>query len=299
MKVTIITPSLNQAEFLEETIKSVIYQEGDFDLEYIIIDGESTDGSVDIIKHYDALIRSPHFAPRCTSVSFQWASHKNSGQSQAINKGFKRAHGDIMNWLGSDDLLLPGALQAYVSYFKEHTDASVVTAHACRIDSEGKRIFSMHNKPVTRHSILQVWKDPFPLHQPTAFIRKCVIDECGALNEANHLCMDYEWYLKIINRFSFHFIAHETACLRYHPKAKSIIHGDQQLKDACRLSRAEWGKKAPLYILSFTLYRTPQVLWKISAWVQKHSPVYATCVKKINTLRFKDTLSQLPRSSFS
>jgi glycosyltransferase involved in cell wall biosynthesis len=185
MKFSIITPSFNQADFIEETIRSVIYQAGCFDLEYIIMGGGSPDGSVEIIKHYSSFIAGPHFKPRCNNLSFTWRSEKDSGQSKAINKGFTKATGDIINWLCSDDLLAPGALQTYTDFFARNPNTHAVTANSYRINQTGTRVYSLSNKPVSR----QWWGLRAPYYT-TAFWAYCVprkIDVLSAWPKARSL----------------------------------------------------------------------------------------------------------------
>jgi len=284
MKVSIITPSYNQAKFIEETIRSVIYQAGDFELDYIIIDGGSTDGTLEIIQRYAAMVNSSQFTPHCTRLTFQWHSEQDRGQSHAINKGFRKTTGDIINWLCSDDILTPGALQTYVDHFTRNPDSHVVTANSCRIDHKGKRIFTISNKPASRRTILEVWKDSYPIQQPTTFVRKAVLETCGLLNEKNHLYMDYEWHVNIIRHFDFAFIAKETAYLRYHDRAKSVRYGKKQLVQACEFSRTRWGIHTPYCACSFFVYGALKKMWACSAWLKERSNIYTMFVQNIKKI---------------
>src|ERR1035437_9764873 len=108
--ISIVTPSYNQGEFLAETIESVISQEGEFHIDYIIVDGASTDTSVEIIRHYDELLNERNWSIKCCGIRFRWTSGKDKGQTDALMKGFRIAKGDVYAWLNSDDTYLPGAL---------------------------------------------------------------------------------------------------------------------------------------------------------------------------------------------
>src|SRR4030066_2441490 len=119
-KISVITPSYNQGQFIEETIISVIGQKYP-ELEYIIIDGGSTDNSTAIIRKYERDLA-------------YWISEKDSGQSEALNKGFKKASGDIVCWINSDDLLLPGSLKIVAEYFWKHPDVMFINGNTLRID---------------------------------------------------------------------------------------------------------------------------------------------------------------------
>jgi glycosyltransferase involved in cell wall biosynthesis len=134
IKISIITPSFNQGKFIEETIQSVFSQEYT-NLEYIIIDGNSTDNSIDIIQKYSE------------QLSY-WISEKDHGQAAAINKGFNIASGDIIGWLNSDDILLPGALDKISNAFISHPDIDVVYGDYFFIDENSKILLKKKEIPV-------------------------------------------------------------------------------------------------------------------------------------------------------
>ena len=108
MIITVVTPSYNQGKFLEETIISVIGQEGDFFLDYIIVDGGSKDSSVELIKKYEALLQRGEWPIRCRGIEYRWLSEKDNGQTDAIIKGFRMAKAEVLAWLNSDDTTFPG-----------------------------------------------------------------------------------------------------------------------------------------------------------------------------------------------
>jgi glycosyltransferase involved in cell wall biosynthesis len=135
--VSIVTPSFNQGVFIEETIASVLSQQGDFYLDYIIMDGGSTDDSVEIIKKYDRLLREGSWPVACRGIAYRWTSGKDAGQADAINKGFAIAAGEILGWLNSDDTYLPGAVATAVDYFAAHPDNVMVYGNAYYTDSAG------------------------------------------------------------------------------------------------------------------------------------------------------------------
>ena len=118
MIFSIITPSYNQGEFLAETIESVIGQAGDFYIDYIVIDGGSTDNSVDVIRGYQASLNRMQWPIACRGITFSWVSERDEGQTDALMKGFGAARGEIFAWLNSDDVYLPGALQAVADQFR-------------------------------------------------------------------------------------------------------------------------------------------------------------------------------------
>ncbi|HYA12953.1 MAG TPA: glycosyltransferase, partial [Syntrophales bacterium] len=134
---SIVTPSYNQGEFLSETIESVISQEGDFLIDYIIVDGGSTDNSVAIIRHYDALLQKGEWRISCRGITFRWHSEVDQGQTDALMKGFSVAKGEILAWLNSDDTYLPGALQAVAGFFRDQPDTGLMYGDALYCDRRG------------------------------------------------------------------------------------------------------------------------------------------------------------------
>src|SRR4030065_830719 len=107
--VSVVTPSYNQGRYIEETIKSVLSQEGDFRIEYLIMDGGSTDNSVEVIKKYDRLLKEGRWPVKCLGITYSWTSEKDKGQTDAINKGFAGCTGEILNWINRDDRPTPAA----------------------------------------------------------------------------------------------------------------------------------------------------------------------------------------------
>jgi glycosyltransferase involved in cell wall biosynthesis len=209
-KISVITPTLNQVQFIEATIRSVLGQ-GYPNLEYLILDGGSTDGTVEILRKYEG-------------ERLHWISQKDGGQSNAINQGFHRATGDILAYLNSDDLYEPGALHAVGGYFARHPEAGWVTGKCRIIDGEGREI----RRPITAYKnfwlrfgsyrVLQVLDY---ISQPATFWARRVIDRVGLLDEHEHLSMDYDYSLRVGVHFPLCFINTYLASFRVHPASKS------------------------------------------------------------------------------
>lgn len=186
-RLSIITPSYNQAAYLEKTIQSVLDQKYP-NLEYLIIDGGSTDGSVDIIRKYEK-----HLA--------FWVSEKDSGQCDAINKGLRKATGDIWAYLNSDDYYLPGAFDAVIKAFVENPAVKWVTGSGRYVDDSGAEVRLLVPAPfTTRADALIRWKGPrYPVSVQVAnFMRREVIDACGYFDESLHYCMDFDFSLRLV-----------------------------------------------------------------------------------------------------
>ena len=202
-KITIITPSYNQGQFIEDTILSVINQNYP-NFEYIIIDGGSTDNTVDIIKKYES------------SITY-WVSEKDLGQSNAINKGLKLATGDIINWINSDDILIEGALAKVASYFNKNPNSIIVHG---RIEYFGDSSSFSTNLPLK--NIKTRYLAHICMAQPATFFKKKLIDEHGFIDESLHFSMDTDLYVRAALNYDLTQVNDVFAKFRLHKSSKSI-----------------------------------------------------------------------------
>ena len=208
-RITIITPSYNQAQFIEETILSVLNQ-GYPDLEFIVVDGGSTDGTLDILRKYEDRLA--------------WSSGRDGGQTNAINIGLRRATGDIVAFLNSDDVYLPGALRAVGEYFSRHAEASCLTGQCRTMDEKGREI----RIAITTYKNLWLSLNSYQvllilnfISQPATFWRRCVTEKIGYLEESLHYTMDYEYWLRMSRHYRMHVLFRRLACFRVHSHSKS------------------------------------------------------------------------------
>lgn len=203
--LTVVTPSFNQARFLDETLRSVLSQR-DSVHEYFVLDGGSADGSADVIRRY------------ADRIDF-WVSEKDRGQSDAIHRGFQRATGDILCWLNSDDVFLPGALKRVLAAFDAHPEWDVLTAWHVQHDAEG-RIRSLHRIPrdgddLAKWGIIHVC-------QQTCFFRRRVYEAVGGLNLDLHCVMDGDLWLRMFRHgTTWGHIPRYLAAFRQHADAKN------------------------------------------------------------------------------
>ena len=208
-KISIVTPSYNQGEYLEETILSVINQNYP-NLEYVIIDGGSTDNSVEIIKKYQKHLK-------------YWVSEKDNGQSNAINKGFKKLTGDVFNWLNSDDYLEEGALFKIGEEFKKDKKLDVLAFNFYQVD-ENSIILNVHKGTQLLNPIEKSIGYVRPLIQPATFFKMEKIRKVFPIKESLHYSMDFEmWTRFIINfpNFSFKNLDEPIVNFRTHPTSKT------------------------------------------------------------------------------
>lgn len=215
---SIVTPSYNQGEFLAETIESVLCQEGSFSIDYIIIDGGSTDSSVDIIKHYDTLLQSGEWPINCSGIVFRWVSEQDGGQTDALMKGFRMAIGRIFAWLNSDDTYLPGALLAAASFFQDHTDTGLMYGDAHYIDAAASVITSYRTEAFDLDKLAST----NIICQPSAFFSKDAFEAVGGLDGTLNFVMDYDLWIRIGRSFPCRHVPHTLATYRLHETSKTI-----------------------------------------------------------------------------
>jgi glycosyltransferase involved in cell wall biosynthesis len=215
---SIVTPSYNQGKFLADTIRSVISQEGDFHIDYIIIDGGSTDNSVDIIRHYESLLQRGKWAIKCQGITYRWLSEKDKGQTDALMKGFRLAKGRILAWLNSDDTYLPGALQTAAVFFLGHPGTGLLYGKANYCDEAGAIIGCY------RTDVFGLDKLAYAnfVCQPAAFFSSEAFEEVGGLNETLNFAMDYDLWIRVCRRFACRHIPHPLATYRLHGTSKTI-----------------------------------------------------------------------------
>jgi len=233
MKISIITTNYNTDKYLEETIKSVLNQKGDFELEYIITDGESTDGSLEIIKKYKDKLK--------------YISEKDKGQSNGINKGLRMATGDIVAFLNADDIYLDNTLDTVVRYFKDNPECMWLTGYCKIIDENGKQIkkyiTDYKNRKLRRFSFEQLLVEDC-ISQPATFWRRKLLDEVGYIDESLHYSMDQDLWARFAKKYKLHLIREYLACFRFTSDTKTGSNVDKTLIEsklvAQRYSNSKW-----------------------------------------------------------
>jgi glycosyltransferase involved in cell wall biosynthesis len=203
--VTVITPSLNQGGYIEETIRSVLLQ-GYPNLEYIILDGGSTDQTLEIIRRYEPWIS-------------YWSTKKDKGQSAAINEGIQLAHGEYITWLNSDDVFLPGAIHNSIMKLNQYPLAGLIYGKVDVIDEEGRHIGTFGS---IRYRFIDLLCMEIILPQQAAFIRKSIFDSIGYLREDLQYAMDLELFIRIGLRFDIETINRTTALFRLTNTSKGV-----------------------------------------------------------------------------
>ena len=220
--VSIVTPCLNGARYLEAAIESVLRQDYP-NVEYIVMDGGSTDGTLDLLKQYGSGI--------------EWVSEKDRGTADAINKGFARSSGSIFAYLHADDLLLPGAVAAAVETLESFPDAAGVYGDAWWIDEQGVRIARY---PVKDFLPRQFESECF-ICQPASFVRRDVFLNLGLLDATLKLTFDYEFWMRLARVYPMKRIDRALACSRMHSANKSLGQKQAVFEETFQVLRRHYG----------------------------------------------------------
>lgn len=230
MKISIVTPSFNQAKFITQTIESVVTQSGDFEIEYFVMDGGSQDGTVQILKNYEQRFRDGEFA---NLVKFEWVSQADRGQSDAINQALQKASGEIVGYLNSDDLYEPNALNQITKFFQNCPDAVWATGK-CNIinevDQEICRGITLY-KNVWLYFLNYFWLLVLnPISQPATFWKRSLHRQLGYFDEAESLVMDYEFWLRLARGYPIYFLPRPLAKFRWHTHSKGTTKFAEQFE---------------------------------------------------------------------
>lgn len=213
-KISIVTPSLDQAQFLEQTISSVLSQDYP-NLEYIVIDGGSTDGSVDIIQKYADRL---HY----------WVSEPDRGHADAINKGFAKSSGEIIAWLNSDDVYLPGAISSAVKAFQKHGNADLIYGDVYVIDEDGNPLGERRLTTMDRYDFLGSGDC---LAQPATFWTRRIYDEVGGIDTGYYFQLDLDFYIKVADAGKIKHVRDYFAKIRMQPEGKMTKADDVRKSD--------------------------------------------------------------------
>ena len=215
--VSIVTPVFNMARFLPETIESVLSQDYPR-IEYIVVDGGSTDGTVDLLRRYEGRLR--------------WISERDEGQADAVNKGFRLCSGEIFTFLNADDVYYPGAVSAAVRAFEEHPEVGVVYGDAQYTDEDGRVIRRYPVEPYDYDLLGHLCY----ICQPASFLRSAVFAEAGMLNKDLHLTLDYDLWLRISDRHPMLKIDRCLANSRMYAQNKTLSRQIETFREVIRIT---------------------------------------------------------------
>lgn len=225
--VSVITPSFNGAEFLRTALDSILSQDYP-SLELIVMDGGSTDATLDILRSYGDRV--------------QWRSEKDSGQSDALNKGFALAKGDLLTWLNADDYFVPGAVSRAVQVFAQNAGVALVYGRLRLVERDGT--FRSYDRLVREAPYEELLHWDNLVGQPGVFFTREAWLACGPLSGVDHYAMDWDLWIKIAARFPIKYVDQDFAAFRIYPEAKSSSGGLPRLEEI-RLMLERNGSRAP------------------------------------------------------
>ena len=250
--VSIVTPSYNQAEFLPKTIESALNQDYSL-IEYIVVDGGSTDGSVDIIKEYQ------------NQLSW-WVSEQDQGQTDAINKGFDQATGDIYAWLNSDDILKPWAVSQAVEFFRINPDVGLVYGDLHYINKDDAFLGKFNAKQTDYRKLK---RGAVYIPQPAAFWRADLWKEVGPLDPDLYFAMDYDLWVKIAEITEIRYYqGHHWADFRVHDDSKTITADEKCWDEMLLIHRRDGGRWFSLLVFKYWIRKLIGPAWR---WYRRSS----------------------------
>lgn len=225
--ISIVTPSFNQAAYLEKTIQSVLRQQIP-GMEYFVMDGGSTDGSKEILRKY---------ADQLTG----WVSESDRGQGDGINKGFRNAKGEIFAWINSDDFYLKNTFETVLDYFEQNPGVDLIYGDVLSIDAEGKLINVMKFHQYSLQDLMTFRI----ISQPAVFFRKSAWERAGGMNLHYHYLLDHQLWLRIALQGEIAYLPKPLAAARFYPEAKNRAHAAEFGKEAHQI--AQWLLSDPQY----------------------------------------------------
>lgn len=229
MKVTVVTPSYNQGMYIRRTIESVLSQEID-DLEYLVVDGGSNDETISILKEYEGKLT--------------WVSEKDKGQTDAVNKGIRAAHGDIIGWLNSDDIYYPRAIRKVLEVFENHPEVNIVYGNANHIREDDSFIEEYYTEDFDYEKL----KDVCFICQPSLFFRKSLVDKYGYLDDKLQYCMDYDYWLRLGKGENFYRLNELIAGSRLYDDNKTLGARRKVHEEMLRMQEKNLGKASEKWI---------------------------------------------------
>ena len=233
MKISVVTATLNRKNFLPRCIESIAAQSLP-EKEHIIIDGGSSDGTVELLREYAA--RYPHI---------RWISEPDNGLSQALNKGLALAAGDAVGVLGDDDYLLPEALEKVAAEFAAHPEAGLVSGGCDQVHNDGTLWVSLQACFTSRDDLIECWRfwgKPVMLPAPSTFIARRALEAVGGFEERDRYAMDYRHWIKLTEHFSVRTIDQTLAVFRCGDGTISFSAGRKQWAETLSASRDYWGR---------------------------------------------------------
>jgi glycosyltransferase involved in cell wall biosynthesis len=243
----VVTPSFNQGRFIRETIESVLAQDYPR-IEYFVLDGGSTDDTTSILREY--------------SGRLAWVSRPDRGQAAAVNEGWQRGTGEILGWLNSDDVYLPGAISAAVALLRARPEIDAVYGEAYHIDEEGNVL----DRYPTEAFAWDRLKDTCFISQPAVFLRRSAVASLGYLDEALHFCMDYDLWIRLGRSRQFAHLPRYLALSRLHAATKTLGQRRAVYTEVLQMLFGHFGWVAPPWLYAYAKAVAVEEVPPAGAW---------------------------------
>lgn len=224
-RISIITPGLNQVQFIEETIRSVLLQ-GYPDLEYIIIDGGSSDGSIETIRKYEKWLT-------------YWISEPDCGQSHALKKGFSKTTGDVLGWLNADDIYIENSFSKICNAYQMNRE-NIIAGNVVNFEEETNKGVIVRQSNITLENMVKFWERKHSWHQPGIFFPRVIYEKVGGIDETLHFFMDHDLFCRLLQFCKVFYIEDNVASFRLHGGSKTCSIGDDMLHELGTVSKRYW-----------------------------------------------------------
>lgn len=253
-----VTPSYNQGEFLEDTIRSVLCQKGDFHIDYIIMDGGSTDSSLDVIKKYDRILKEGQWKIKCSGINYRWVSEKDKGQADAIEKGFSLSFGDIGVWLNSDDTFYSDTVFETVAGYFRTEDVDLIIGNGITIDRKGCKIWDYKTERINFKEL--VFLD-YHILQPSAFLKMHYFKN-NHFDKSLIYTFDVEFFISLLcSGIRYKKVPKNFSSFRIYPEIKTMSGLEKRHREFYRIAKGV--TKNPFLLSLSWIYKYLEVVIRI------------------------------------
>ncbi len=272
--LSIVTPVYNLEQYVAQTIESVISQEGDFFIDYIVIDDGSIDSSLEIIKKYSQLIESGKWNIKCRGINFRYFTGPNHGQTQAYNRGFRISTGQLCAWMNADDYYMPGIFQKISSLYNKNPDIHFIYGNCLKVYGMGIKESSTEPLPRPDETLksLLTRGNSFDL----CFFSKDIFDEVGPLDESLKYCVDLDFWFRIFAKSKVVYLPETIGAFRLRNESNTMTKRSQFAEERKMLAKRYGGNIIP----ARNIYKLRGKIYILNT-LQKASPLTYSILKKL------------------
>lgn len=285
LTISIITPTYNQAKFIGQTIESVLSQEGNFFIDYIIVNDGSTDNTLEVIGKYDVLLKQHKWPIKCHGISYQYWTRPNRGQTSAINEGLRAAKGEVLAWMNSDDYYMPGVFEKAARIFANEPGLDFIYGDSLKIFEDGRPPkIEPRPRPNENFESLRTRGNSFGFN----FFSKKILDEVDYLDESFRYCMDLELWMRIFEVGKTKYLPEIIGAFRIWGGSKTTLQQQKFAEERKRIAKMYSGNIISPHTIYALRARAPTIL----NIIQKRTPrLYKACKRTlytvVNQLKYK------------